>query len=159
MPKRSDLPQSEFEVMDVLWHKGEATIKEIHAELSAQKKLAYTTVATLLNRLREKGYVEAEERNFAYVFHALVTREHVQTRKLDDLVQRVLHGNVGPLAAYITQNRELTEEQIAALREIIESSSEESPLRPLTTAPQSLPVSPRREGKCPAFSEEDKSSE
>ena len=122
MQRMRDLPQAEFGVMDVLWEKGEATVKQVQSALSARRKLAYTTVATLLSRLREKGYVEAEERNFAYVFRPLVGREQVVRRKLDDLVKQVLGGDVAPLAAYIAENRELTPEQVDALEEIVRSA-------------------------------------
>jgi BlaI family transcriptional regulator, penicillinase repressor len=119
-----DLPQAEFEAMDVLWNKGEATIKEVVNALSSRKKLAYTTVATLLTRLKEKGYVEAEERNFAYVFRPVVDRAPVLKRKLDDLVDRVLGGRIEPLAAYIAQKGNLTPEHLAALEEIVRSVEE-----------------------------------
>ena len=124
MQKMRDLPQAEFGVMDVLWEKGEATVKQVQSALSARRKLAYTTVSTLLSRLREKGYVEAEERNFAYVFRPLVGREQVVRRKLDDLVKQVLGGDVAPLAAYIVENHKLTPEQITALEEIVRSASD-----------------------------------
>ena len=125
MSDMRDLPQGEFEVMDALWDRGEATVKEILSALGSGRKLAYTTVATLLNRLRDKGYVEAEERNFAYVYKPLVPREQVVRRKLDDLVARVLGGSMGPLAAYIAEKRNLTPEQIKMLEEIVGSDSEE----------------------------------
>lgn len=120
-----DLPQAEFEVMTILWEKGEATVKDCLNALQTERKLAYTTVATLLNRLREKGYVDAEERNFAYVFRPLVGRESVVKRKLDDLVQRVLGGHIGPLAAYIAEKRNLIPEQIAALEEMLGANDKE----------------------------------
>src|SRR5690606_34948679 len=97
--------------------------KEVLEALTKEPRPAYTTVATLLTRLKEKGYVEAEERNFAYVFRPLVKRDQVVRRKLDDLVQRVLGGAVAPLAAYIAENRNLTPEQIETLEEIIRSES------------------------------------
>jgi BlaI family transcriptional regulator, penicillinase repressor len=124
MSEIRDMPQAEFEVMEVLWKMGEATVKQVRKALSKDKKLAYTTVATLLNRLRERGYVDAEERNFAYVFRPIIEREQVVRRKLDDLVQKVLGGDVAPLAAYIAENRSLTSEQLAALEEIVKSGSE-----------------------------------
>jgi predicted transcriptional regulator len=126
MSDMRDLPQGEFEVMDALWDRGEATVKEILAAVGSGRKLAYTTVATLLNRLREKGYVEAEERNFAYVYKPLVPREQVVRRKLDDMVARVLGGSMGPLAAYIAEKRNLTAEQIKMLEEMVGSSEEET---------------------------------
>ena len=124
MPEMRDLPQAEFEVMDVVWDKGEATVREVWNALAGKRKVAYTTVATVLSRLREKGYVEAEERNFAYVFRPLVQRECVVRRKVDDLVKRVFGGEVARLAAHIAENRDLTPEQIAALEEIIRSESD-----------------------------------
>lgn len=124
MSEIRDLPQAEFEVMDVLWQSGEATVKEVRAALGSDRKLAYTTVATLLNRLRDKGYVEAEERNFAYVFRPLIQREQVIRRKLDDLVKRLFGGDVAPLAAYIAENRNLSPEQIAALEEMVSSKTD-----------------------------------
>lgn len=124
MSEIRDLPQGEFEVMDVLWQTGEATVKEVQTALEGDRKLAYTTVATLLNRLRDKGYVGAEERNFAYVFRPLIGREQVVRRKLDDLVRRLFGGDVTPLAAYIAENRNLTPAQIAALEEMVSSKSD-----------------------------------
>lgn len=123
MRKISDLPQAEFEVMEVLWRMKEATVKQVQAELGQDRKLAYTTVATLLNRLRERGYVEAEERNFAYVFSPLVERDRVVRRKLDDLVRKVLGGDIAPLAAYIAENRDLSPDQLAALEEMTKADS------------------------------------
>ena len=124
MRNMPDLPPAELEVMEVLWRKGEATVREIQRALRGKSKRAYTTVATLLTRLRERGYVETQERDFAYLYRPLVERDHVARRKLDDLVERVLAGSVAPLAAYIAENRQLTAEQIAALQGIIEAETE-----------------------------------
>ena len=74
-------------------------------------------------RLEMRGYVEAEEKNFAYVFRPLVRRDQVVRRKLDDLVKRVLGGDIAPLAAYIAENRKLSPTQIAALEKIIQAES------------------------------------
>jgi BlaI family penicillinase repressor len=123
MSRIPDLPQAEFEVMQVLWRMKEATVKQVQAELAGDRRLAYTTVATLLNRLRERGYVEAEERNFAYVFRPIVERDRVVRRKLDDLVRKVLGGDIAPLAAYIAENRNLSPEQLAALEEMTKADS------------------------------------
>jgi BlaI family transcriptional regulator, penicillinase repressor len=125
MADMRDLPQAEFDVMEVLWDKDRATVKEIHSALSRKRKLAYTTVATLLTRLREKGYVAAEAENFAYVFSPLIKRENVVHRKLDDLVKRVLGGSLAPLAAYIAENGKLTPEQIEALADMVKSEASE----------------------------------
>lgn len=125
MEEIRDLPQAEFEVMEVLWVKGEATGREVHTELSKGRKVAYTTVATLLTRLKERGYVLSEERNFAYVYHPLIARDWVVRNKVDTMVKRVFKGSIAPLAIYIARNRELTDEQMALLEEIVNMEKSE----------------------------------
>lgn len=125
MADTRDLPPSEFEVMRVIWSKGNATVRDVHDELSKDRRLAYTSVASLLNRLREKGYVEVEEHDAAYVYRARIPQDQVVLKKVDDLVNRILGGNLAPLASYIVRNRKLTAEQIAALEEIVNSQEKD----------------------------------
>lgn len=125
MPMKPEVTPAEYAVMDALWQLGEGTVKEVLAVVSRQRPLAYTTVATLLTRLREKGMVAAEERNFAYVFRPLRTRDEIARRKLDELVQSLFGGDLGPLAAYIAENRDLTSEQLQQLQEMIDSAARE----------------------------------
>lgn len=120
-----DLAPVELEIMDVLWRKGEASARDVQEALRKGRKPAYTTVATMLMRLKDKGYVEAEERNFRFIFRPLVQRESVIRRKLDDLVERVFGGSLEPLATYITEQRDLTPEQLAALEEILRAKKKE----------------------------------
>ncbi|MHB0999290.1 MAG: BlaI/MecI/CopY family transcriptional regulator [Armatimonadota bacterium] len=122
--ERKDLSPAELELMEILWKKGCATAKEIQAAFSLHKKPAYTTIATVLSRMREKGYVDAQERNFAFEYRPLVAREQVVRRKIKDLVERVLGGDIKPLAAYIAEDRQLTAEQIKTLEDILRSKRE-----------------------------------
>ena len=70
MPPVSD---AELEVLKVLWSAGPSTVRDVAAALWRQKRrLAYNTVLTLLSRLREKGFVDADRRDTAHVFRAVV---------------------------------------------------------------------------------------
>jgi BlaI family transcriptional regulator, penicillinase repressor len=124
MPELKNLSQTELEVMEVLWAKKEATIRDIHGELTKKRDLAYTTVATMLSRLREKGYVEAEEENFKYIFRPLLPKENVMRRKIEDFVKGVLSGNLAPLAAYLREGRNLSPEEVEVLEKIVETEPE-----------------------------------
>lgn len=117
-----DVPYAELEVMDIVWQKGEATARDVHTELYERRHLAYSTVATLLTRLRDRGYVDATFREPAWVFRPLVSREQVAKRKLDDLVDRMFGGDVTRLAVYIAENLDLTPEEIAQLERIVSSA-------------------------------------
>ena len=125
MAEIKDLPRAELRVMEALWARGEATVKQVCDELNKERPLAKNTVGTLLARLRERGYVEAEERDFAYVFRPLVSRDQVVRRKLDDLVAQVLGGDLGPLALYIAEKLRMTPERLAALERIMSLEPEQ----------------------------------
>ena len=125
MARKPDLSSAEFEIMDILWKKEHASVREIQETLGSERKLSYSAISTMLGRMREKGYVDAKAKNFAYEFRPLVKRDQVVKRKLDDLVNKILGGDVSPLAAYIAENRTLTPEQIKALEDIANSAKEE----------------------------------
>lgn len=121
MLDRPDLSPGEFEIMDVLWGRERATVREVQEALEPGKQLSRSAISTILGRMKEKGYVDARERNFAWEFRPLVRREQVVRRKLDDLVDRLFGGDIAPLAAYLADIRKLTPEQMKALEEIAKS--------------------------------------
>lgn len=121
MMQKPDLSVGEFEIMDVLWEHGNASIREIQAFLEPTKKLSRSAIGTILTRMKEKGYIDAREKNFAWEFRPVVKRDQVVRRKLDDLVDRLFGGDVTPLAAYLADVRKLTPEQIRLLEDIAKS--------------------------------------
>jgi len=122
---KKDVSPLEFELMEVLWRKGEATAKEIQTALAPERPLAQTTVATLLMRMTQKGCIAYREGNSARMYRPLVPRDQVVRRKLDDLVQTVLGGDISPLVSYIAEHHRLTPEQIGSLKSILKSGKEE----------------------------------
>ncbi len=121
MPDRPDLSPGEFEIMDVLWKRGHASVREVQEALAPAKMLSKSAIATVLGRMKDKGYVDAREKNFAWEFRPLAKREQVVRRKLDDMVDRMFGGDVAPLAAYIADSRKLTPEKMQLLEEIAKS--------------------------------------
>ena len=122
---KKDLSPTEFELMEILWQKGEATAREIQEALGRKRKLAHTTIATLLSRMRTKGCIEANEGDGARVYRPTVVRDQVVRRKVDELVKSILGGDIRPLLAYIAEDRGLSQEQLAELEEITKSGKED----------------------------------
>ena len=100
MARRAPVSDAELEVLKVLWAAGPATVRDVAAALRKQRRrLAYNTVLTLLSRLREKGYVAADRRDTAHMFHAVVTREDLLGSTLTAIADRVCDGTASPLRA------------------------------------------------------------
>ena len=121
MTRKPDLSRGEFEIMDVLWELGHASVREVQAALEPERKLSRNCIATVLTRMKAKGYVDAQEKSFAWDFRPLIKREEVIGVKLDDLVNRLLGGEVLPLLSYAAESGKLTTEQANALAKIAKS--------------------------------------
>ncbi len=64
MAHKPDLSAAEFEIMDILWKKTSASVRDIQEALGSERKLSHSAISTMLGRMREKGYVEANEKEF-----------------------------------------------------------------------------------------------
>lgn len=106
------LTKFELEVMTALWQLGSASVREIHEQLSAGKRAAYTTVQTIIYRLEEKGAVRRTKKiGNAHVFEAMVTREDAHGKLIDELLD-LFGGSARPLMAHLVEAGKLTIEDI-----------------------------------------------
>jgi predicted transcriptional regulator len=116
-----DVSPAEYQIMEILWSMGEASIREVHTVLKQSRKVAYTTVATLFSRLKSKGYVDAREKNFAWLYRPIVTKDEVVERKMGCVIDMLFDGEIEPLAVYIARVRNLTPEQLEIIKKIVGS--------------------------------------
>ncbi len=107
MTRGKELSKAELEVMKVLWKKGKATIKEVHEELSSDRSWGYTTVMTFLERMYNKGYVDREKVGVAYIYEPKVSEKKTVRKMVNEFVDRVFDGALGPLVNYIAESKEL----------------------------------------------------
>lgn len=102
------LSKQEFHVMEALWSRPEASIREIQETFPEKKRPAYTTVTTVVNRLEAKGVVKRTRKvgNF-YLFAAAVSRDKAQRRLIDEMMT-MLGGKSQPLMAHLIKSGQLT---------------------------------------------------
>ncbi len=95
-------PSGELEsaVLDVLWSLRHATVRAVYEEIGIPRHLAYTTIATVLDRLCEKGLVQRGRVGKAYVYTPAVSHERVQRARAKGLLRKILGSE--PHAAIAT---------------------------------------------------------
>jgi BlaI family penicillinase repressor len=92
-----ELGDAEFDVLRALWEGGPGTVRQVMAHLPARRRrVAYTTVQTLLNRLEHKGYVACDRADLAHVFRAKLTRERSAGPGSDRWSGSCMTGQPGP---------------------------------------------------------------
>lgn len=94
MANQRGLSDAEHEVLRVLWDQGTATVREINEVLKTRgRSWAYTTVATLLQRLAAKHYVASDPTAVPHVYRALVTRDAMLESRLKDAADEFCDGH------------------------------------------------------------------
>jgi predicted transcriptional regulator len=119
-PKASELTERELEVMHVFWNRDEQTVAHARDRLAAGgRELAYTTVATLVRILVEKGFLGQtnDERPFRY--RPIRSFQEVSGNLVTDLVERVFGGSREQLLVRLMEQRKLTREERVVLEEIL----------------------------------------
>lgn len=119
-PKAAELTERELEIMHVVWKRGDSTAAEIRETLAKSgRDLAYTTVATLVRILSEKGFVEQTNEDRPFRYRPLRSFDDVSGRLLGDLVKRVFRGSREHLLIRLTENRKLTAKERNILERIL----------------------------------------
>jgi predicted transcriptional regulator len=109
---------AETEVLRLVWELKQATVQQVYDALPAGRRVTYVTVATLLRRLEEKGYLRHRLQGKAFVYGPAVKKEEVISRTIRDLVQRLFGGNPVPLMQHLALHSEISDEDIKRLREL-----------------------------------------
>lgn len=116
------LSDSERDVLKVLWDLRAGTVREINAELARRgRRWAYTTVATLLNRLGSKGYVTSDPSAVPHVYRAAVSRDELLERRLRDAADELCDGRAAPLVLALVQGGRFSADELERLRRLIDS--------------------------------------
>jgi BlaI family transcriptional regulator, penicillinase repressor len=109
LPKLSKV---ELELMEALWTKGALSIREIQETLPEAKRLAYTTVQTMVYRLEVKKVVRrAKKISNAHIFEGLISRKAAQRRLIDDFLG-LFGGRTQPVMAHLIEAGKLTLEDV-----------------------------------------------
>lgn len=115
----------QLRIMRVLWAKGEATAREITEELAQSETIAHSTVQTLLRKLETKGAVEHVRRDRTFYFRPLIVEHQVSRSAAHDLLSRVFQGSVVGLVANLLDHEEVSPEELARLRALIDEKTGE----------------------------------
>jgi len=106
--------------MHVFWGGGESTVADVRDELAQSgRDLAYTTVATLVRILTEKGFLEQTTGDRPFQFRAVRSFEEVSGSLVGDLVERVFRGSREQLLLRLLEQRRLSVKERAVLQSIL----------------------------------------
>ena len=119
-PKAPELTERELEIMQVFWDVGAQTAQEARDELDERgRNLAYTTVATLIRILTEKGFLQQTNEERPFIYEPIRSFEEVSQSLVNHLLSRVFGGSREKLLVSLFGKQRLTKKERAMLEDIL----------------------------------------
>jgi predicted transcriptional regulator len=115
----STLTGQELEIMKIVWERDRATVRDVYEALLGRRKVAYTTVMTMMKILEQKKYLKKSQVDRAYVYRPAQPKRQVIGAMVREFVNRVFNGSAEPLLVHLVEEHDLSREEweeIARLR-------------------------------------------
>jgi BlaI family transcriptional regulator, penicillinase repressor len=120
------LSDLQLAIMRVLWARVEATVAQVHADLYEERRLAPTTIATVLSRLEKKNLVDHRADGRQFVYRAQVSEQTVRKTMVSELTDLLFAGDVTELMSHLLAGREVDTDDLARVRRLIDKKERES---------------------------------
>lgn len=112
--------ESELEILQVLWQKGDCTVRDVHDELTLNKEAGYTTTLKLMQIMAEKGLVERDTTNRTHIYKAAVSQGEAQKHYLDKMITNVFNGSAANLVMQALGNHKSSKSEIEAIKQYLD---------------------------------------
>jgi predicted transcriptional regulator len=122
-PVSPTLTESERAILEVLWKKKEASVREVADELSKRKPVAYTTVLTMFKILDRKGLVNHRTEGRAFIYSPAISRSEARKQALESLLRQFFNGSPSVLAQHLLSEHDMDLAEIKALQEKVDATT------------------------------------
>jgi BlaI family transcriptional regulator, penicillinase repressor len=115
--------ESELEILNILWHRNLATVREVHEDLAKSKDVGYTTTLKLMQIMHEKGLVKRDESMRTHIYQPAVNREKTQKHLLNKMIDSLFGGSSTQLVLQALGNGEqkVSAEELEKIQTLIDN--------------------------------------
>lgn len=124
MSRKPSIGRAEGEVLRLIADRGGATVTEVGDHLAETKGQTRNTALNMMERLRQKGFLEREKIDGLYRYTSADSKGRIFEGFVEDFVDTMLGGSVAPLVAYLGTRAEVDDKQLEQLRRLVKSLEE-----------------------------------
>lgn len=121
-PPNSTLTPQELEIMKLVWQRGAATVRDVYEALLERRKIAYTSVMTMMKILETKGYLKKRRQDRAFLYRPAHPKNQVIGGMIREFIDRVFNGSAEPLLVHLVKSRHLREKDLQKIVRMVEES-------------------------------------
>lgn len=114
------LTEVELEMMNVVWKSDQCTIRSVVDQLPKERRLAYTSVATMMKILEEKGFLTSESHEKTHVFSPVIGKEEYERRTLNHVAEKLFEGSPSSMVMKLLDEADLSREELKAIQKTLE---------------------------------------
>jgi BlaI family transcriptional regulator, penicillinase repressor len=118
-PPKPTLTEQELEIMKVVWRLETATVRQVYETMLEHRRIAYTTVMTMMNILEQKGHLKKRQDDRAYVYRPSQPQKQVIRSMVREFVNRVFNGSAEPLLVHLVEDQHLDAQDLEEIRKTI----------------------------------------
>lgn len=111
--------ESELEILQILWTKGLATVREVHEELASTKDVGYTTTLKLMQIMHEKNLVKRDDSMRTHVYQAAVNKEKTQKHLLGKMIDSLFGGSPTQLVIQALGEHKASPEELERIQTLL----------------------------------------
>ncbi|MBC8236355.1 BlaI/MecI/CopY family transcriptional regulator [bacterium] len=123
--KQQTLTDLEADVMQVVWQKGQVTVRDVYKTLQSKRDLAYTTIMTVLSTLAKKGVVEYFQEGRAYVYRPKISKKEAAQRSIAKVLQKFFDGSPRALVAHLIDADAISQDEFESLRQLLDKKEDQ----------------------------------
>jgi BlaI family transcriptional regulator, penicillinase repressor len=114
----STLTEQELEIMKIVWERESVTVRDVYEALLIKRKIAYTTIMTMMKILERKKYLKKTQVERAYVYKAAQPQRKVLGAMVREFVNRVFNGSAEPLLVHLVEEHNLSTEDLREIADL-----------------------------------------
>ena len=111
--------EGELEILQVLWDKGNATVREVHEHINQYKDSGYTTTLKLMQIMFEKGLVKRDDSSKTHIYKPNVSKEKTQQQMLGKMVDALFGGSASQLVMQALGNSQPSKEELEDIQQLL----------------------------------------
>lgn len=117
--------EAELDILNVLWQRGAATVREVYDVLSQDKSIVYTTILKMMQIMDEKGLVERDMTAKAHVYRAKLEQKEAQRSFVTNLLDKVFGGSSKQLVLQALESKPASAEEMKEIRKILKQAEKD----------------------------------
>lgn len=119
MSKQTKPTDAELEILNILWEKGAATVREVHDELTKTKDAGYTTSLKLMQIMFEKGLLSRDASSKTHIYTAAVPKEQTQGQIVKRVIDTVFNGSAMQMVMQALGNHKTSSDELEQIMEYL----------------------------------------